>query len=181
MNNQTTIYIGQTKDTTLGNVWVAVTQAGLWALEYQVPREEFIQSVSRRGPVAIAENQALTTPVLQEITEYLGGKRKRFTILIDWSGMSTFQVEVRQAVMNIPYGQTATYGEIATSLGRPRAARAVGRANATNPIPLVIPCHRLIGADGSLRGYGGQGGIQTKKWLLDFEQSSLPHAQQEIE
>lgn len=181
MNKQTAIYIGQTKDTPLGNVWVGINQGGLWALEYQVSREEFIKSVLQRGSVVIAENAALTAPVLQEITEYLGGRRTRFTIPIDWNGMSTFQVEVYQAVMDVPYGQTATYGEIAVNIGRPGAARAVGRANATNPIPFVIPCHRLVGADGSLRGYGGKGGTKTKQWLLDFERANLSHTQQEIE
>jgi O-6-methylguanine DNA methyltransferase len=177
MNKKTTIYFGQTENTPLGNVWVAVSHTGLWALEYQIPREEFITWVQRRGSVVIAESATHTAPFLQEVAEYLEGTRTRFTIPIDWSGMSPFQVEVRQAVMNIPYGQTATYGDIAARIGRPRAARAVGRANATNPIPLVIPCHRLVGADGSLRGYGGKGGIKTKQWLLDFERSHLPDTQ----
>lgn len=180
MNKKTTIHIGQTKETPLGNVWVAVTHAGLWALEYQVPREEFIALAQQRGSVAVAESTARTTPFLQEMAEYLEGTRTHFTIPIDWAGMSAFQFEVRQAVMKISYGQTATYGEIAICVDRPGAARAVGGANATNPIPLVIPCHRLVGADGSLRGYGGKGGIETKKWLLDFERSNLPHAQQKI-
>jgi O-6-methylguanine DNA methyltransferase len=177
MNKKTTIYIGQIKNTPLCRVWAAVSDAGLWAVEYQVPREEFIESVQGRGSVALAESATLTAPVLQEVAEYLQGTRTRFTIPIDWAGMSAFQVEVHQVVMKIPYGQTATYSEIAASIGRPGAARAVGRVNATNPIPLVIPCHRLVGADGSLKGYGGKGGIKTKKWLLDFERSNLPDAQ----
>ena len=177
MNKKTTIFIGQTKDTPLGRVWAAVSDAGLWAVEYQVSQEEFIALVQGRGSVAITENAASTVPVLQEVAEYLQGTRTRFTIPIDWAGMSAFQIEVRQVVMNIPYGQTATYGEIAAKVGRPRAARAVGRVNATNPIPLVIPCHRLVGVDGSLKGYGGKGGVKTKKWLLDFERSNLSDAQ----
>jgi methylated-DNA-[protein]-cysteine S-methyltransferase len=71
--------------------------------------------------------------------------------------------------MGIHYGETSAYGEIAVAIGRPGTARAVGQANATNPIPFVIPCHRLVGADGSLRGYGGAGGIKTKRWLLEME------------
>ncbi|TES90066.1 MAG: MGMT family protein, partial [Anaerolineales bacterium] len=83
--------------------------------------------------------------------------------------------KVRQTVMGIPYGQTATYTAIAARIGRPGAARAVGRANATNPIPFVIPCHRVVGADGDLRGYGGAGGIETKKWLLKLERASFSY------
>jgi O-6-methylguanine DNA methyltransferase len=177
----TKLYIGQTKDTPLGRVWAAVSDEGLWVLEYQVPREEFIELVQRRGPVDIAENEEVTSPILQEITEYLEGSRTRFTSPIDWFGMSEFQVKVLQTVMKIPYGQTATYGEVAARIGRPEAARAMGRANATNPIPLVIPCHRVVGADGSLRGYGGKGGIKTKQWLLDFERLNSTDRLQKIE
>jgi methylated-DNA-[protein]-cysteine S-methyltransferase len=73
-------------------------------------------------------------------------------------------------VKNIPFGETRSYGEIASQIGQPQSQRAVGRANATNPIPVVIPCHRVIGQDGSLRGYGSGDGIKTKRWLLAFEQ-----------
>ena len=74
-----------------------------------------------------------------------------------------------QAVFKIPYGETRTYSEIAVEINRPRAYRAVGRANATNPMPIVIPCHRLIGSDGKLHGYGGGAGLPTKEWLLRME------------
>jgi methylated-DNA-[protein]-cysteine S-methyltransferase len=83
--------------------------------------------------------------------------------------MSPFQVQALQLTLNIPYGQTSTYKEIALRLGKPLSARAVGRAEATNPIPLVIPCHRVLGSDGGLHGYGGPGGIKLKAWLLALE------------
>jgi O-6-methylguanine DNA methyltransferase len=173
-----TIYIGQTKDTPLGNVWIGIRKTGLWALDFRVPRKAFLELVQRRGNVEIIDNPGITAPLLQEVAEYLLGDRKHFSTPIDWTGMTTFQIEVRKAVMSIPYGQTATYREIAAQLGRPAAARAVGRVNATNPIPLVIPCHRLVGAGGGLRGYGGAGGIKTKQWLLDLERenSAQTHA-----
>ena len=88
---------------------------------------------------------------------------------LDWRFMNAFQIQALQATLEIPYGSTTTYSALAEQLGRPRAARAIGRAEATNPLPLVIPCHRVVGKDGSLRGYGGPQGIQHKAWLLELE------------
>jgi methylated-DNA-[protein]-cysteine S-methyltransferase len=85
--------------------------------------------------------------------------------------MSQFQAQVLKLTMDIKYGRTSTYKEIAAHLGNPLAARAVGRVEASNPIPLIIPCHRVIGSDGNLHGYGGPGGIKLKAWLLKLEQS----------
>jgi len=116
------------------------------------------------------------TPVLVDtgnipcqIQEYLSGERTTFDLEIDWRLITPFQRQVLELQLAIPYGETRTYGQLAAQLGKPRAARAVGRAGATNPIPLIIPCHRVIGSDGSLRGYGAPGGIQTKAWLLALE------------
>ena len=92
-----------------------------------------------------------------------------FTLVIDWTVLRPFQQAVLQATYEIPYGETRTYKEIAERIGRPRAARAVGRAEATNPMPLVIPCHRVIGVDGKLHGYGLAEGVKTKEWLLKME------------
>ncbi len=104
--------------------------------------------------------------------EYVDGDRREFRFKIDWSSMkSDFQRTVLRRVVKIPCGQTRTYGQIASEIGRPGASRAVGRANATNPMPLVIPCHRVVGADGGLHGYGGAGGLRTKAWLLRMEAS----------
>jgi methylated-DNA-[protein]-cysteine S-methyltransferase len=106
----------------------------------------------------------------QQIKEYVEGRRRVFDLRIDWSFVpSEFQRKALQAVLAIPYGQTRTYGQIAAQIGYPLASRAVGRANATNPMPLVIPCHRVTGSDGRLHGYGGVGGLRTKAWLLKME------------
>jgi methylated-DNA-[protein]-cysteine S-methyltransferase len=106
----------------------------------------------------------------RQLIEYLEGKRWLFDLPLRLEG-TDFQKEVWEAVSRIPYGRTATYGEIAHVIGRPKASRAVGAANGANPIPIVIPCHRVIGADGSLTGYGG--GLPLKRRLLALE-GALP-------
>ncbi|MDX1378495.1 MAG: methylated-DNA--[protein]-cysteine S-methyltransferase, partial [Anaerolineales bacterium] len=108
-------------------------------------------------------------PYIKQLREYLDKKRRTFTIPIDWTIFTPFQRETLQAIFRIPYGETRTYIEIAREIGRPLAYRAVGAANAMNPMPLVIPCHRVIGADGKLHGYGGGEGLPTKEWLLKME------------
>ncbi len=87
--------------------------------------------------------------------------------------MKPFQLAALKLVCSVPYGRTTSYGAIAERLGEPGAARAVGRANATNPIPIIIPCHRILGADGKLHGYGARGGVETKARLLRLEGSWL--------
>ncbi|HET8674090.1 MAG TPA: methylated-DNA--[protein]-cysteine S-methyltransferase [Thermoleophilaceae bacterium] len=101
-----------------------------------------------------------------QLGEYFAGQRSEFDIELDLRG-STFQRAVWDALLEIPYGETRSYGEIAKRIGRPDRARAVGSANGSNPVSIVVPCHRVIGADGSLTGYGG--GLERKRWLLEHE------------
>lgn len=103
----------------------------------------------------------------QEITEYLSGARKSFDLPLSASG-TEFQQEVWRALLTIPYGETRSYSQIAAQIGRPKAVRAVGMANHNNPLAIVVPCHRVIGKDGSLTGYGG--GLDKKRFLLSLEQ-----------
>ncbi len=110
---------------------------------------------------------------LAAVTAYLRGERRDFDLPLDWSKMTPFQRAALARVYVVPYGRTSTYGTIAEELGQPGAVRAVGRANATNPIPIIIPCHRILGADGKLHGYGARGGLETKAWLLRLEGSWL--------
>ncbi len=102
----------------------------------------------------------------RQLIEYLEGRRRVFELPLRPEG-SDFQKEVWEAVSHIPYGQTASYGEIAHLIGKPKSSRAVGAANGANPIPIVIPCHRVIGRDGSLTGYGG--GLALKSRFLALE------------
>ena len=108
-----------------------------------------------------------------QLNEYFEGERQQFDLKMRPSG-TPFQLSVLAALQEIPFGQTRTYRDIAERIGRPKAARAVGAANGRNPLPIVIPCHRVIGADGTLTGFGG--GLPAKSFLLDLESVGLSHA-----
>ncbi len=162
--------INELSGTHLSPIWVALSPRGLIAVEIGTSQQEFTQLLQRRFPgVEVVLDSRRTGEVTQQLLEYLEGKRREFKLSIDWSEMRVFQKQALQLTLAIPYGKTTTYGEIAQKLGSPKAARAVGRAEATNPMPLVIPCHRVIGADGGLHGYGAPGGVRTKSWLLQLE------------
>lgn len=106
--------------------------------------------------------------VKRELTEYFAGERKRFDVAIEPQG-TPFQRQVWAALVEIPYGETRSYREVAEAIGNPKAVRAVGAANGANPLPIIVPCHRVIGSDGGLTGFGG--GLDTKRYLLDLELS----------
>lgn len=116
------------------------------------------------------EHEETATPLLeqarQQLDEYFSGSRTEFDLPLSFAG-TPFQVSVWNTLQSIPYGQTVSYGQVAQSIGRPSAVRAVGAANGQNPVSIIVPCHRVIGADGSLTGYGG--GLWRKEWLLGHE------------
>lgn len=114
-----------------------------------------------------------TALVAQQLGEYFRNERTVFDLVLQPEGTS-FQHEIWKVLNDIPFGQTRTYGEIAEQLGLRNGARAVGRANATNPISIVVPCHRVIGASGDLTGYAG--GLDVKRWLLHFESHGIQAA-----
>jgi methylated-DNA-[protein]-cysteine S-methyltransferase len=121
----------------------------------------------RHGPTAgMRRDDALLEPARRQLSEYFAGERTAFDLPLRPQG-APFQLRVWEALTRIPYGETASYGEIAAGLGHPAASRAVGAANGRNPIAIVVPCHRVIGADGSLTGYAG--GLECKRALLDLE------------
>ncbi|MHB8659706.1 MAG: methylated-DNA--[protein]-cysteine S-methyltransferase [Solirubrobacteraceae bacterium] len=109
--------------------------------------------------------------VAEQLEEYFAGARRNFELSLAPEG-NAFEQAVWQALTQIPYGATATYGEIATAIGHPGGARAVGSANARNPLAVIVPCHRVIGSDGALTGYGG--GLERKRLLLDLEAGVQP-------
>ena len=171
------ILIGSIHTSRLREVWVALSERGLVTVEFGVSRASFEATVRKQTHLEVASASAAKdsrrlTQATRQIKEYIDGKRRAFDLVIDWSILtSDFQRDALHAVFSIPYGQTRTYAQVAAQIGHPDAPRAVGRANATNPMPLVIPCHRVIGADGKLHGYGGVGGLKTKAWLLKLESS----------
>ena len=107
----------------------------------------------------------------EQLEQYFRGERRDFDLPIQLDG-NRFELSVWSALRSIPYGETASYGEIARALGHPDAPRAVGAANGRNPVAIIVPCHRVIGADGSLTGYGG--GLERKRFLLELEAGVLP-------
>jgi len=168
--DQQSIYFGRLPATPLGDLWLAASSLGLVALDWAADALSFGQFLTRRFKKPIEDDlTGRLSPAFDELSEYLTGIRREFTIPLDWSLLRPFQQAVLQATYAIPYGETCTYGDLARKVGRPRSARAVGRAEATNPLPLIIPCHRVIGTDGKLHGYGGGQGLPTKEWLLRLE------------
>ena len=116
----------------------------------------------------LRKNLALCT---DELSAYFRGELENFSVKLSQNG-TQFQKSVWSALLEIPYGEVVTYGELAAAIGRPRASRAVGSANGKNKIPIIVPCHRVVAA-GGLGGYSGVGGIATKAWLLNFERENL--------
>jgi len=163
------LYCGELKDTPIGDLWLAVSERGLAAVDWGKDRVQFEARLARRFKMPVFHDPKKVKDAAAELRAYLKGKRRFFTLVIDWTLLRPFQRLVLQATAAIPYGETRTYKEIAEQIDRPRAARAVGRAEATNPMPLVIPCHRVIGSDGKLHGYGLAQGLPTKEYLLKME------------
>ncbi len=162
------IYLGELNDTPLGDFRLAASDLGLVAVEWadsQLELDAYLAKLKR----PVEPNQRKITPYAKELKEYLNGRRTAFTIPIDWTFFTPFQREALQAVFRIPYGETRTYIDIAREIDRPHAYRAVGAANAMNPMPIIVPCHRVLGVDGKLHGYGGGDGLPTKEWLLKLE------------
>jgi methylated-DNA-[protein]-cysteine S-methyltransferase len=129
-------------------------------------------------PYAAGENR-MTAHAAELLRRYFVGEAVQFDLPIDWTGFTPFQTVVYRVVVQIPYGVVESYGKIAIRIGRPRGARGVGSAMARNPLPIVIPCHRVVGTSGALTGYSAPGGIMSKKWLLQLEGVVLGGAKNE--
>jgi O-6-methylguanine DNA methyltransferase len=157
----------------VGRIFVAVNQRGLVALNFGVTEDQFLAQLDKYDTKAIIRSSDHTVEVTQEVYEYLNGDRTQFDLSVDLSQLSEFQKEVLLTTLEIPHGQIVTYSEIAKRLGNPKAARAVGQALGHNPVPIVIPCHRVIASNGSLGGYSAGSGLESKARLLSLEGASL--------
>ena len=154
-------------ETQIGWIGVAFSERGLAGIELpRATRAQTLANLQRDFPKAAVVADA-PIEIARELREYTEGRRRQFTLPLDWSSIRPFQREVLRTADSIKYGETRTYAWIAREIGKPRAARAVGRALATNPIPIILPCHRVLGSDGGLRGYGG--GLPLKRRLLELE------------
>lgn len=182
VKNGAVIYFTQLDTNQLGSIWIAASEVGLVEIGFDDSADDFVHRVKKRlrlenDPISLSQDALqLSHPAIlllqegrQQLLSYLNGDLAQLNLPLDWTGISAFQTEVLRATLAVPPGETKTYQQLANQIGHPSAARAVGRAEATNPIPLVIPCHRIVGSDGSLRGYGGRGGITTKDWLQKLE------------
>lgn len=156
-----------------GGIGLAATRAGLVRVGFPIEAEEgFLESLTRRlAPAGIVKGGFTLPAAVRQITEYFEGSRRSFDLPLDIRS-SPFQRRVLEETARIPFGETRSYGEIARRTGSPAAARAVGSALRTNPLPIVIPCHRVIGADGSLVGFAG--GIDLKAALIEHERILEP-------
>jgi O-6-methylguanine DNA methyltransferase len=152
----------------IGTVWVASTESGICKISLGAEQSgAFLSWLFRRiGGGRPREEPLLMTRAVSQLREYLSGSRRLFELPLDVRG-TVFQRAVWSQVVRIPYGATATYGDIAQLVGRPKSSRAVGAAVGANPLPIVVPCHRVIGADGSLTGFGA--GLDVKEALLRLE------------
>jgi methylated-DNA-[protein]-cysteine S-methyltransferase len=156
------VYAFKTVATPVGLLKVVATDAALVAILWENDDPKRV----RLPPLVENVGHPVLSLAERQLTEYFAGGRKSFDLPLDFSG-TPFQKQVWSELLNIPFGQTRTYGEIANAIGKPRAFRAVGAANGRNPISIVAPCHRVIGKDGSLTGFAG--GLAAKECLLGIE------------
>jgi methylated-DNA-[protein]-cysteine S-methyltransferase len=154
-------------DTPVGRLLVAVTDHGVCEIEYDADPEAEEERLARLFGVRVLRSPRPTDEARRQLDEYFGGKRREFELEIDLRPTREFAHTVLDQLARIPYGELTTYGALAAKAGRPRAARAVGTVMNRNPVPIVLPCHRVVGSTGALVGYGG--GLDRKRTLLELE------------
>ena len=159
-------------DTEIGPLLLAATSRGLVSVAFHATpdvRDRTLARIADRVDAEPVESRAglLAEPVAQ-VQDYLAGRRHDFDLTLDWSLSSGFNQQVlAELASGVPYGTVVAYGDLARRVGQPQAAQAVGIAMGSNPLPVVVPCHRVVGADGSMVGFGG--GVETKRRLLELE------------
>ena len=153
----------------VGDLFVGVSNRGLCVISYDTDAEHQAERLARGFGSRVLRSARPVEPTRRQLDEYFAGERTSFDLPINQHG-TPFELRVWEALRQIPYGETRSYGFVARALGDPGAAQAVGAANGRNPLSIVVPCHRVIGADGRLVGYAG--GVERKAFLLDLERRS---------
>jgi methylated-DNA-[protein]-cysteine S-methyltransferase len=158
-------------ETPIGHLLVAATDSGLCRISYDPEPERVVEGLARMLGVKVLRSAKPVDETRRQLDEYFEKRRTDFALDLDLRGAANFSRRVLQELARVPYGQVTTYGALAKRADRPRAARAVGTVMNRNPIPIVLPCHRVVGASGSLVGYGG--GLERKEALLKLEGALL--------
>jgi methylated-DNA-[protein]-cysteine S-methyltransferase len=154
-------------DTPIGQLLLAVTERGLCRISFDPEPERETETLARTFGVRVLRAPRELDPVRRALDEYFEGRRRAFDLPLDLRGREGFSRDILERLAKVPYGEVTTYKSLAVEAGNPRAARAVGTIMNRNPIPIVLPCHRVVGSNGSLVGYGG--GLERKRLLLDLE------------
>lgn len=160
-------------DSPLGPLWTAVGPRGVATISYgpEPDERELRRLVAAFGP-GIVPDRKRTDQVARELDQYFAGKRRKFEVAADLTGLTPFYRAILRATARVPYGKVTTYRDVARTAGNERASRAAGGALSWNPIPIVVPCHRVVATDGSLGGYAG--GLDAKRRLLSLERGEAP-------
>lgn len=158
-------------DSPVGPLLVAVSDAGVCRVSFDPDPERHLDGLARTFGLRVLRSAGPTETARRALDAYFAGRSESFALPVDLRGVAPFQRLVLTELAEVPYGRTATYGELAARIGKPRASRAVGGALNRNPIAIVLPCHRIVGASGSLVGYAG--GLDRKRALLELEGVAL--------
>ncbi len=161
----------RTVDSPVGSLLLAATDLGLVRVAYDIEdHETVLQALADQISPRVLSSAARLDEVVRELDEYFEGRRRTFDVTLDWRLSKGFRSTVLHALPGIGYGHTASYADVAQLAGNPKAVRAVGSACATNPLPVVVPCHRVVRSDGAMGGY--LGGVEAKRTLLGLESAA---------
>ena len=160
-------------DSPLGSLWIAVGPKGVLAIHYgaEPSRYELARIVRTYGPGVLPDARRADT-VARELDQYFAGKRRSFDVAVDLAPLTDFQRRILRATAAVPFGEVSSYARVAAKAGSTNAMRAAGQALGANPIPIVVPCHRILASDGTLGGYAG--GLDAKRRLLSLERGAAP-------
>ena len=154
-------------DSPIGPLLVAASGEGLAAISFRAEPDAQLDRLAQIAGPRVLRSAKVVAPARRELDEYFHGERRGFDLTLDLRGLAPFTVSVLRELARVPYGETTTYGTLAARVGHPRAARAVGTVMNRNRIPIVLPCHRVVGSTGALTGYAG--GLDVKRALLELE------------